>query len=61
MGVVAHGSGAGELRWHRHGVAAGGEARLCGGGGELGGTRVRERVSFGMAWRLGNGDVGVMR
>ena len=59
--MVVHGSGAGELRWHGRDVAAGGEARLCDGGGELGGTRVRERASFGMAWRLGNGDVGTMR
>ena len=56
--MVVHGSGAGELRWHGRDVVAGGEARLCGGGGELGGARVRARVSFGAAWRLGNGDVG---
>ena len=58
---MAHKSGAGKLRRHGRGISIGGEARLCGGGGELGAARVRARASFGAAWRLGNSDVGTMR
>ena len=47
--------------WRGHGVAAGSEARLCGGGGELGGARAQAWASFGVAWRLRNGDVCMMR
>ena len=66
-GAVAHGSGewsttrgSRALLRRRDGVKgrSSGETRLCGGGGELDGARVRARASFGAAWRLGNDDVG---